>query len=89
MVEKLKEIFVAAMNWLGFASDKLHEVEVDLEEFIDNSPIQLASIIGRYYAMDRDKRWERTKKAYDLLVHGEGKHYKNGIRVYRIKACTL
>ena len=35
----------------------------------------IASIIGRYYAMDRDNRWERIKKAYDLLVHGVGTHY--------------
>ena len=34
---------------------------------------KIASIIGRYYAMDRDKRWERVKVAYDLLVNGEGK----------------
>lgn len=33
---------------------------------------KLASILGRYYAMDRDRRWERTQKAYDLLVHGKG-----------------
>ncbi len=33
---------------------------------------RIASIVGRYYAMDRDKRWERTKRAYDLLVHAEG-----------------
>ncbi len=33
----------------------------------------IASIIGRYYAMDRDKRWERVKVAYDLLINGEGK----------------
>ncbi|MDR1879796.1 MAG: 2,3-bisphosphoglycerate-independent phosphoglycerate mutase [Tannerellaceae bacterium] len=34
---------------------------------------KIASIIGRYYAMDRDKRWERVKEAYDLLVGGKGK----------------
>lgn len=34
----------------------------------------VASIIGRYYAMDRDKRWERVKEAYDLLVEGKGEH---------------
>ena len=34
---------------------------------------KIASIIGRYYAMDRDKRWERVKVAYDLLVNGKGK----------------
>lgn len=32
----------------------------------------IASVVGRYYAMDRDKRWERVKKAYDLMVHGVG-----------------
>lgn len=46
----------------------------ELEEFIANekasskSEIQIASIIGRYYAMDRDQRWERTKLAYDLFT---------------------
>jgi len=35
----------------------------------------IASIVGRYYAMDRDKRWERTKKAYDLLVYGQGETF--------------
>lgn len=34
--------------------------------------IPVASVVGRYYAMDRDKRWERTRTAYDLLVHGQG-----------------
>lgn len=34
----------------------------------------IASIIGRFYAMDRDKRWERVKVAYDLLVEGKGEH---------------
>jgi 2,3-bisphosphoglycerate-independent phosphoglycerate mutase len=33
---------------------------------------KLVSVVGRYYAMDRDKRWERTRKAYDLIVHGKG-----------------
>ena len=44
----------------------------DLEANIDTDKVQIASTIGRYYAMDRDKRWERVKKAYDLLVHGAG-----------------
>src|SRR5690625_5630968 len=38
---------------------------------------KLASIIGRYYAMDRDKRWERVKLAYDLMVKGVGKKHHN------------
>ena len=37
----------------------------------------IASIIGRFYAMDRDKRWERVKIAYDLLISGEGKQAKD------------
>lgn len=44
----------------------------DLENFIKDKPVQLASIIGRYYAMDRDHRWARIQKAYDLLVNGKG-----------------
>lgn len=41
---------------------------------------KLASITGRYYAMDRDKRWERVKKAYDALVHGKGTPTQNLIK---------
>ncbi|MCO5724819.1 2,3-bisphosphoglycerate-independent phosphoglycerate mutase [Robiginitalea marina] len=44
----------------------------DLMAYCQDKPCRLASIIGRYYAMDRDKRWERVKLAYDLLVHGKG-----------------
>src|SRR3712207_6214583 len=40
---------------------------------------ELASIVGRYYAMDRDNRWERVKEAYDLLVHGLGERTINPI----------
>ncbi|MFN8284746.1 MAG: 2,3-bisphosphoglycerate-independent phosphoglycerate mutase [Chitinophagales bacterium] len=45
---------------------------LDLEEFCASTPTKIASICGRYYAMDRDKRWERIKLAYDLLVHQKG-----------------
>ena len=44
-----------------------------LQSHCEKSAGKIASIIGRYYAMDRDKRWERVKVAYDLLVKGEGK----------------
>ena len=44
-----------------------------LEAHCAKSAGKIASIIGRYYAMDRDKRWERVKEAYDLLVNGVGK----------------
>ena len=49
----------------------------DLENYIKNSTVKIASVIGRYYAMDRDKRWERVKLAYDLIVNGIGKHTVN------------
>ncbi|MCC8408936.1 2,3-bisphosphoglycerate-independent phosphoglycerate mutase [Mucilaginibacter sp. UR6-1] len=45
----------------------------DLEQYIAPTSAKLASAIGRYYAMDRDNRWERVKQAYDLLVNGTGK----------------
>ena len=44
----------------------------DLSKYIENTCVSIASIIGRFYAMDRDNRWERIKKAYNLLVKGEG-----------------
>ena len=45
----------------------------DLEAFTSNLGVgRIASICGRYYAMDRDQRWERTQKAYDLLTSGVG-----------------
>jgi 2,3-bisphosphoglycerate-independent phosphoglycerate mutase len=48
----------------------------DLETYLSKSPGSgtLASAVGRYYAMDRDNRWERVKLAYDVMVHGSGKH---------------
>ena len=42
--------------------------------------MNIATIVGRYYAMDRDKRWERVKIAYDLLVSGEGKKADNMVK---------
>lgn len=43
-----------------------------LEGHMKTSTGEIASIIGRYYAMDRDKRWERVKEAYDVMVNGVG-----------------
>ena len=45
----------------------------DLSKKCEETGCTIASIIGRFYAMDRDKRWERVKIAYDLIVKGEGK----------------
>lgn len=49
----------------------------DLSDFLNSKKTKLASICGRYYAMDRDKRWERVKLAYDLLIHGKGEESNN------------
>src|SRR5690606_30366202 len=51
----------------------------DLQEHMKQTTGKLASVIGRYYAMDRDKRWERVKLAYDLIVKGIGKNTQNPI----------
>ncbi len=45
----------------------------DVQKCCDENGAHIASIIGRFYAMDRDKRWDRVKEAYDLLVEGKGK----------------
>ena len=44
----------------------------DLQSHLDKTTGEVASVVGRYYAMDRDKRWERIKLAYDALTKGEG-----------------
>ncbi len=51
-----------------------------LEGHMAQSTGKIASIIGRFYAMDRDKRWERVKEAYDLLVKGEGKKAESMVK---------
>ena len=54
----------------------------ELEEHLAKTTGKIASIVGRYYAMDRDKRWERVKLAYDVLVNGAGEKFataKEGI----------
>jgi 2,3-bisphosphoglycerate-independent phosphoglycerate mutase len=46
----------------------------NLLDHLKHSNGKVASFVGRFYAMDRDKRWERVKEAYDLIVHGKGRH---------------
>lgn len=48
-----------------------------LESALTGTRARIASLIGRYYAMDRDNRWERIKKAYDLMVGGDGKPFSS------------
>ena len=51
----------------------------DLLPHLKETNSELASVIGRYYAMDRDKRWERVKQAYDLIVKGQGEETTDAI----------
>ena len=51
----------------------------DLFNYTYKKRVKLASVIGRYYAMDRDKRWERIRLAYDLLVKGLGSKSKDAV----------
>ena len=49
----------------------------ELQEHLVETTGKIATVTGRYYAMDRDKRWERVKVAYDALVHAAGEHTDN------------
>lgn len=71
--EGLNEVFIHAFtdgrdtdpkSGLGYLTD--------LQKHLDQTVGKIASVCGRYYAMDRDKRWERVKLAYDTLVNGTG-----------------
>ncbi|WP_306641995.1 2,3-bisphosphoglycerate-independent phosphoglycerate mutase [Sanyastnella coralliicola] len=53
-----------------------------LENHIAGTNAKVASVIGRYYAMDRDKRWERVAKAYNLLTRGEGASFNASAEVF-------
>lgn len=54
----------------------------ELQNHIKNKSAKVATIIGRYFAMDRDNRWERIQKAYDLMVKGTGAHYDSISQVF-------
>ncbi len=78
--ETLQEVFIHAFtdgrdcdpkSGLGFIKE--------LQEHLDKSTGKIATVSGRYYAMDRDKRWERVKLAYDALVNGIGEKAHDAI----------
>ncbi|MCW2120252.1 2,3-bisphosphoglycerate-independent phosphoglycerate mutase [Flavobacterium sp. 7A] len=56
----------------------------DLQNYIAPTTAKIATIIGRYYAMDRDKRWERVKLAYDLVVNGFGAKAANPVTAVEV-----
>jgi len=77
----LKNVFVHAFtdgrdvdpkSGYGFISE--------LQDHLNKTGGKLASVTGRYYSMDRDKRWERVKLAYDAIVNGEGEKTNNVLR---------
>lgn len=49
----------------------------ELEQKTEGTNVKIASVIGRYFAMDRDNRWERIKKAYDLMAHANGSEFSS------------
>tara|TARA_Y100000385_G_scaffold5820_1_gene6471 strand:- start:25346 stop:26875 length:1530 start_codon:yes stop_codon:yes gene_type:complete len=55
----------------------------DLENHLRTTTGRIASVVGRYYSMDRDKRWERIAKAYHVMVNGEGKHSTDALQAIR------
>ncbi|MDX2069505.1 MAG: 2,3-bisphosphoglycerate-independent phosphoglycerate mutase [Haliscomenobacter sp.] len=62
-----------------------------LQEIVDytaNKATKLASVVGRYFAMDRDKRWERVKLAYDLMVNGVGEATTDVIKTFGARYST-
>jgi 2,3-bisphosphoglycerate-independent phosphoglycerate mutase len=99
--EELHEVFIHAFtdgrdtdpkSGLGFMKE--------LQSHLNKSVGKIATVSGRYYAMDRDKRWERVKLAYDALVKGEGdkatdalqaieNSYKKNITDEFIKPCVI
>ncbi len=63
----------SAVNYVAALQKKIEEIGCG----------QIATIIGRYYAMDRDKRWERTERAYELLVQGKGERATDPVAAIR------
>ncbi len=76
----LKDVFVHAFTD-GRDTDPHNGAKylTDLQAFLETNDAKVASIIGRYYAMDRDKRWDRVKLAYDLLVNGVGERFTHPV----------
>ena len=99
--ELAKEVYIHAFTD-GRDTDPNSGLEflAGLEAHCSATTGKIVSVIGRYYAMDRDKRWERVKKAYDLLVHGKGdvfdsasvalkSSYSSGITDEFIEPCLI
>jgi 2,3-bisphosphoglycerate-independent phosphoglycerate mutase len=69
--QELSKVFIHAITDGRDCDPKSGEGFIkDLESHLEGTQAKIASVVGRYFAMDRDKRWERVKKAYDLFVNG-------------------
>ena len=68
---QLHELPVAIHAWLDGRDTPPQSGLAFMQELLAGRPV-ISTVVGRYYAMDRDKRWERTKLAYDAMVHGVG-----------------
>ena len=80
----LQKVFIHALTDGRDTDPKsgLHYMEL-LEQHIANTNVRIATIAGRYYTMDRDKRWDRIKKGYDAMVHGNGNKAKSATEAIR------
>ena len=66
------ELPVAIHAWLDGRDTPPQSALAFMQELVEGLAPVVSTVVGRYYAMDRDKRWERTKVAYDAMVHGVG-----------------
>jgi len=74
----LKDVFIHAFTDGRDCDPKSGEgFLVELENHLTKTTGRIVSVCGRYFAMDRDKRWERISEAYNLLVHGKGKNFNS------------
>lgn len=69
----LDQVFIHALTDGRDTDPRSGKASVEsLVNHIEGSKVKIASLVGRYYTMDRDKRWERVKEGYDLIVNGKG-----------------
>ena len=78
--QNVSEVYIHAFTD-GRDTDPKSGIEFlkDLQAHLDNTTGKIATVSGRYFAMDRDKRWERVKLAYEAMVRGEGETASNPI----------
>lgn len=78
---ELKKVFIHAFTDGRDTDPKSGKGNIEeIQNYTKETTGKIATVIGRYYAMDRDKRWERTKLAYDAMVKGEGKQAEDAVK---------